>query len=607
MYNDYYDLSRLPVLDSDRVTLQAASFDRRNENGDFNQFLYKDSDDSMVMFDDRGSGVIKSIWTAIATDDTEICFYFGGSSTPRWTVTLRGLFTGGIPELSGVGNTYEHRGHGGEPAEAGNLFIPIPYENGLKITARGFQNFYYHIMYEHSADDRVDTLLLDRKDVITDTFRDAFAGRRTLPAAKKIVKEMTLSSMYTNLWSADKPGVITELTVKASKDVDLTQIGLDAAWDGDLISAVATPLSHLFAVPLGYTDITSHAVECRTEGDQAVMSCYMPFWKSAELTLVKHTDDEVKLTVEISVAENNYDPDTTGYFHADYREGKTELFGDWLLGQFDGRGSIVGMVQTCHGGQYCEGNEHFYINGSRSPQINGTGTEDFYLGCYWPNTKYDSVCGGCVNDVFELGDGTFRGAFATPTAYYRYLHDMPINFTDGIKLAIQHGAVGQTYSDYSSLCLSYRRDDAAMIQTDFIAVGSAGSRSLHGYEADTATAVTLTSQMEGDRAEERMSRDGYIHEGGEISFFAALRRDNKGACLRRMIDQSISPQSAEVYVDGEYVGVWCDPGYNCVAAFADSDFYIPQRFTVGADAVRVTLKPKGAYSDFEYIVKSRIK
>ena len=62
--NDYFTLSRLPVLSSERQTLQVSSFDRKAENADFDQFLYQDKDGSMVMFDDKGKGCVKSIWTA---------------------------------------------------------------------------------------------------------------------------------------------------------------------------------------------------------------------------------------------------------------------------------------------------------------------------------------------------------------------------------------------------------------------------------------------------------------------------------------------------------------------------------------------------------------
>ena len=36
--NDYFTLSRLPVLSSERQTLQVSSFDRKAENADFDQF-----------------------------------------------------------------------------------------------------------------------------------------------------------------------------------------------------------------------------------------------------------------------------------------------------------------------------------------------------------------------------------------------------------------------------------------------------------------------------------------------------------------------------------------------------------------------------------------
>ena len=602
---DYYKLSELPYLETHRRTMQTSSFDRNAENADFNQFLYQDADGSMVLFDEHGKGCIKSIWVANASEETTVSFYFDGSDTPRYTTTMFGFFNNAVPELSGAGNTYEERGHYDEAdCRAGNFFIPIPFEKGLKITAVGkLDNVYYHIMYEKFDGDTDMSTVGGRSDA----FLRAFAGEAPVQKTYTYEKTLTLTSMYTNVYKAEQPGTITAFTVTAPADADLSKIQVDISWDGEKISQVATPLLHMFSQPFGFTEVHSHALDVHMGGDQIVMSLYlpMPFWKCADITLVNlDTESPAELTLKLAVEENTYPKKEAGYFHADFRKGITELFDDWLIGEFFGRGHVVAVMQTCHGGQYCEGNEHFFINGARTPQINGTGTEDFYLGIYWPNTKYDSPCAGCINDVYLMNDCTVKGSFKYPAGYYRFLHDMPISFVDGIRLSIQHGAVGQTYSDYSSLCLSYRQPDGLFTQTDFIYVGSLRSRAQHGYTSDSAEAVSLTAKLESERKAPVLQKEGFAHKAGKIRFEVAIAPENDGVCLRRLYDQTLSPQMGVVSVDGVPVGDWYNPGYNEATAFADNDFYIPAALCAGKEMLQIEIDVPNVYSDFEYTVFS---
>jgi hypothetical protein len=84
------------------------------------------------------------------------------------------------------------------------------------------------------------------------------------------------------------------------------------------------------------------------------------------------------------------------YFTTLYHKGETTYGRDWPLYDSPGTGWFVGVVQSMQYEHYCEGNEHFYIDGAISPQINGTGSEDYYLGCFWPNRQYSSPFASCA-------------------------------------------------------------------------------------------------------------------------------------------------------------------------------------------------------------------
>ena len=65
-----------------------------------------------------------------------------------------------------------------------------------------------------------------------------------------------------------------------------------------------------------------------------------------------------------------------------------------------GWGKYVGTVQMMMGEHYCEGDEHFTMDNACTPQINGTGSEDYYLFCFWPNPQLTTPYNGTTTDVF---------------------------------------------------------------------------------------------------------------------------------------------------------------------------------------------------------------
>ena len=615
---EYFDLANLPVLDPHRRMLQVSSFDRQYENADWGQYLYEE-DGAYILFDERGRGCIKSIWMAVTSDETALEFYFDGETSPRWTTTARALFCGGIKELSGVGCSFEERGHYDEDdCHAGNCFIEIPFERGLKIAARGEKKLFYHIIYETYADCEhrengagKDGEVGKAADGSAYMCR-AFEGKPyEFPRECESVEINTvLKKGYTTFLERDGAGVIREFILEVDENARLDEIYLDMDWDGVRASQVSAPLSHLFAQPLGNTDIASYPVTSRVENGRRIMSFMlpMPFWKSASGCIVNQSGEEISAKITLKISDNPYDRRCTGYFCTEYENGKTQLFSDWKIGEFGGRGRVVGLVQTCIGGQYCEGNEHFYINVAKTPRINGTGTEDLYLACYWPNFKYDSPCAGCVNDVFLENGSTLPGAFKTPAGYYRWFLDAPVEFENGIRLFIQHGAVCQTYSDYSTLCLSYRLEEPSLFETDIINLESESSKALHAYSADASAGEEYTheARLESDMRAPLMRRRGYrTAAGGSVIFKVCILPDNDGAVIRRLYDQTESNRGAEVYVDGKFAGVWNCPGENKHFGFADDDFYIPSRLCRGKELLDIEIRSGGFYTDFEYRIFTR--
>ncbi len=599
---EYFDLNNLPVLSRGRRTLQVSSYDRRYENEDWGHYLYDIDEETSVIFDDPGCGCIKSIWMAVPSPEAIMEFYFGGEEKPRYTSSFWGFFNGECPELSGIGNTFEERGHW-ELADCrcGNCFIQIPYEKGLKIIVRGTEKekCYYHIMYESYADGVIPDF--GKKE----TFEKAFG---TSPVSKAKLEKYTLDRHYNDLLTVEESGVVREMTLRASVDADLSKLFFYICFDHARIPQVACPVSALFAQPVGMENINSYVLTSKIEDGFVTTSLYlpMPFFEKMYLGIVNLTKDTYDIELGVVIEENTYNREETGHFYADHKEGATVLFSDWNIGEFYGRGHVVGLSQSCVkgvGGSYCEGNEHFYIDGERSPSINGTGTEDIYLGCYWPNMKYDSPCAGCITDVYIKGGCDLAKSLDNPIMYYRYFLDMPIAFESGIKLDVQHGAVCQNFSDYTTTCFTYRQEREGYSKTDYIKLSSENSRDIHGYRAD-GEEYTLCGRLESDMRGPHLTENGYKTVKGKVSFRVGVDPNNNGVVLRRLYDQSLSNANAKVYVDGEFAGVWNACNINTYFAFADSDFHIPPRLTKGKSTLDIEIKTEGTYTDFDYTVLS---
>jgi hypothetical protein len=257
---------------------------------------------------------------------------------------------------------------------------------------------------------------------------------------------------------------------------------------------------------------------------------------------------------------------------------------------------------------YCEGDEHFYIDGAVSPQINGTGSEDYYLGCFWPNQRYDSPFACCVGDAQEQGGGHFFGAYRIPACYSRFHLEAPIPFYRSMDARIQHGGLSQLRSDYSSLAFCYLRRKPALRQTDFIDVGNGASERGHEYQASQSELSGLVeARAEGEYFETTREERGRRHDGGEITFRVGIDPNNDGVRLRRRLDQGSPRQGVDVYVGGTYAGRWYDGYHNQHLRWYDSDFDLHPDHTRARDALAIRLvvlrdDEQGRFTDFRYWV-----
>jgi len=143
-----------------------------------------------------------------------------------------------------------------------------------------------------------------------------------------------------------------------------------------------------------------------------------------------------------------------GHFHATSRRATTVPGQNWTLLSTRGRGKLVGASQAMlHGmsNDYLEGDERVFINGSGGPQIQGTGTEDFYEGgFYFNHGPFSAPFNGnptrTVNGPLCQGDCT---------AAYRLLINDAIGFASSLRFDLEHGDRNTQQATYSSTAYWY--------------------------------------------------------------------------------------------------------------------------------------------------------
>lgn len=615
--SSYKLLEKLMELPEQVSVYQFSSHNKKGLNGDENWPLYVDNNGDDVIFDASGPGCVRSMWGTNFDPGAILKFYFDGEKKPRYSIPYVDFFKGGHPFFPPPLVSYERRGHWGAKPFAGNSFVPIPFAKSLKIAVQGESRF-FHIIYEKypyhspvkSFTGKENRSALEHSfDKSVEVPFDSDNG-----AVHTIETNIVEPGQEVILFKTDdESGLIRKIVLDADGSRDFFQdTWLRMRWDGHTHWDVYAPVGIFFGTAVEADDMRSLPLRVeKLESGRARLTCVfpMPYWNRAEIVWINKSDHRIgPLKVRIYVDHSAVDQEKGTYFTTMYRSGKTTYGRDWILFESPGTGWFVGVVQSMKNAHYCEGDEHFTIDGAISPQINGTGSEDYYLACFWPNLDFDTPFGCVVGDIQKKGGGEMVGAYRVPSCYSRFHLEAPIPFYSSIDARIQHGGLSHIFSDYRSLAYCYLRKQPALRQSDFCDVGNLESESTHQYNATRSEEITsLKSYAEGTYFQVPSVENGRYHDGGEISFEVAIDPGNRGVRLRRRLDQGSACQMAHVYIDGEYAGCWYHGYHNEHLRWYESDFDIHPDFTAGKQSLEVKLVVQdgdgyGKFTDFLYRV-----
>lgn len=607
-------LENLPLVPKNKWAGQFSSHSKNQQNNDQGWFLYTDMNGDAVIFDVIGPGCIKNMWGTGLDETSVFKFYFDGEKNPRYKIGIIDFYCGTDPLFPKPLVSYEKRGHYGKKPFAGNCFVPIPFAKSLRICVEGNPAF-YHILYEKYPYGTSINTFSGNED--RDYLLRAINNNGVNPWDKKLlsVKDTSIEKLNSKesfrIFDYTGQGSITSVEIEADGSDDFFQnVYLRIKFDDSPNDHVNAPIGFFFGSPYQARSMKSLPLSVEKQSNGKVkLSCFfpMPFFKNVSIMLFNKSNNvQGSVRSKVSFNKKVYPKDHTGYFTTFYHKGNTEYGRDWLFYESPGTGWFVGVVQASSQEHYCEGNEHFYLDNNSTPQINGTGTEDYYLACFWPNINFNTPFAGSVGDVRILNGGNPFADYNIPARYYRFHLEMPIPYYSSIDARIQHGGGSDKESQYGTIAYLYHRSHPALYQTDYLEVTNAASADFHAYKATgTYKGASLESNYEGNYLYTVVYDSGFYHKSGQISFNIALNPDNHGVRIRRRSDQGVSCQKAYVYVNDNYAGTWYDPQSNDVLRWYDSEFDIHPKFTKGQKSVNIKLvinKSDDMYNftDFEY-------
>ena len=239
------------------------------------------------------------------------------------------------------------------------------------------------------------------------------------------------------------PGAIQSLWITG--DVHHRYSILRIHWDDQEQPSVECPLGDFFCNGWGkYAQISSLAV-CLNPG-RGAMNCYwpMPFRKRCRMTLTNLNADKGVCYYQVNYALNEV-PADAAYFHAQFRRVNPLPYKSvyTILDGVRGKGHYAGTYMAWgvnNNGWWGEGEIKFFMDGDKEfPTICGTGTEDYFCGCYnfdVPGSGYREFCTPYSGLAQVLRpDGLYQSQ--QRFGLYRWHIPDPIRFRKDLRVTIQ--------------------------------------------------------------------------------------------------------------------------------------------------------------------------
>ena len=629
------------------TSMQVSSHDKAGFNYDnghlpddgLESYLYRDGA-NYVLLDETGPGTITRMWFYVPSDgayrDYHLLVFFEGEPSPRVDLSLGELFSGShTPFLSPlVGNADQSSG-------GSYSYVPMSFSQSVRVELTGPPS-YYDIGYEENDPSLPAETFDPDMDVSDVVARWQTAGQDPKNVSDPEYSETGQVEMSTPIPPGGSeaildlagPAIITSIKLSVAGYDDpsdpvardfFSDVRIRATWDGASQPNVDVPLAGFFGSMVGKAPMTGLYFGFDPPSNTFYNYFPMPFANHGLIELVNGTAGpisgisyEIRYTLPAAIPGLG---SNVGYFNSRFDEEAPVTPGrDFNLATIAGSGHIVAtsLLAKCYPPaedeipRAClEGDERIYVDGSDSPDLYGTGTEDFFNGgFYFMNGTFSRPThGNEYSRVVENEPGTLDG-FSEDAAWRLFAVD-PLEFRSGISMGIEHGnpawVTGPPHKstwpgDYSSVVSWYGIPTPAMRLVDQVAVSDAASEAAHRYVSIGLHTGPRTFFYEGENDEVPVTDAGETSTA-PVQFRIAVD-GSQDAVLRRRLDQSYRNQRATVAVDGVAIGDWYDAGRNTMLRWRDSEIFIPQSVISGKSAVTVTITPApgSVWTSYDYAV-----
>lgn len=595
----------LPLLPEGERIIQVSSHDRSGANDDgFTgacSALYE-TNGQYVLLDESGPGRIDRIWMTKITATNRIRFYVDGEDDPCIDTTLGSLF-------SGTNSLFPAPLAGDETVSSGGFYsyVPIAYSNGCRVTVTAKPYFYQMTAHRFPCAGSVQSWVPGQDwSGLADLWNQR--GESPFSDFTVVTGSVDLAVGASEcLFSRTGDGCMGGLRIfpEDAGSYCLTNVWLSMRWDGADTPQVQVPLGDFFGCRFSVSDVNALMFGMQTNGP---WYCYfpMPFWDSAEIQLENRgTQDVSFIAYCVDLLPQRYDRETSGWFCADFRSRSVVSDRqDVSLLSTNGWGRIVGLnLGIANRGKdplgYLEGDERIYLDGSRTPQVYGTGTEDFFNGGWYFNQGLFSLplhgLSACKHE--------WRSDWNVPpyitnnfTSAYRLFLGDSIPFYTQATFGIEHGYSNSQSADYMSTVFFYRHPDrSGFAQVAGISIGDSESETAADYQSEGGERTFRTWKFEGDYDTVGLTFTGRV---GVVQsrFSVPLCSTNAGLLLRRTMDAGTGFQKGAVFVNGVFAGIWTSPDCNfsnVTPRWADSEYLIPAELTAGSSNVNIEVVSLG--------------
>jgi hypothetical protein len=479
----YRRLDLLPFVREGVTTYQSSSYDPTGHNDDGYSGKYSCLHRvklGCVMAEHNGPGELEAVWTAgnqqaQAAPSGQLIIELDGHTVvdqtwPQLTAGLRDSLFAFPLALA------QNESWGGS-----SIQVPMTFRRHMRVISQ-FNPHYFHVVYRVFASGgglpSAGSESRDPGDVLSE-LREAgtrdpkpsmgSAIRLTHnfsvpPGHQAVLATITGTGAITAIrlrflrYHQSQPSTPAEAAADVYKGARL-RIRFDNA------RAVDAPLGEFFGSGLGPTSV--HSLMFAMDGTPfgwANSWWPMPFAHSAEVML----DNSSRTTISAGELKLTWARNSDwsqrlgptghfGYFHAQGHRGETKPGAYWTFLSTRGAGTFQGVTLTMEGGSppyYMEGNERAYVDGARVPQIQGTGTEDFFDGGWY---FFDQLFSLPLTGYTQHSTSADGCPAPTCKTAYRVMIADSVPFSRSIIYEIQHGPDNNEQAIYSSTAYWYER------------------------------------------------------------------------------------------------------------------------------------------------------